>query len=88
LRLTVELQILFLGILDNIEASYTMAEEVEDPTTVTRRSQEPTNKEDGAGCLNNLQQANADGLASNRFNDRQGDVAAIQHWKRQQVHEG
>ena len=31
--------------LDNIEASYTMAEEVEDPTTVTRRSQEPTNRQ-------------------------------------------
>ena len=31
--------------LDRIEASYKMAEEVEDPTTVTRRSQEPTNKQ-------------------------------------------
>ena len=31
--------------LDHIEASYTMAEEVEDPTTVTRRSQEPTNRQ-------------------------------------------
>ena len=31
--------------LDNIEASYTMAEEMEDPTTVTRRSQEPTNRQ-------------------------------------------
>jgi len=31
--------------LDNIEASYKMAEEVEDPTAVTRRSQEPTNKQ-------------------------------------------
>jgi ribonuclease E len=31
--------------LDNIEASYKLAEEVEDPTTVTRRSQEPTNKQ-------------------------------------------
>ena len=31
--------------LDNIEASYTMAEEIEDPTTVTRRSQEPTNRQ-------------------------------------------
>ena len=31
--------------LDNIVASYTMAEEVEDPTTVTRRSQEPTNRQ-------------------------------------------
>jgi ribonuclease E len=31
--------------LDNIEASYAMAEVVEDPTTVTRRSQEPTNKQ-------------------------------------------
>jgi ribonuclease E len=31
--------------LDHIEPSYTMAEEVEDPTTVTRRSQEPTNKQ-------------------------------------------
>jgi len=31
--------------LDNIEASYKMAEEVEDPTSVTRRSQEPTNKQ-------------------------------------------
>jgi ribonuclease E len=31
--------------LDNIEASYTMAEVVEDPTTVTRRSQEPTNRQ-------------------------------------------
>ncbi|MFM8577018.1 MAG: ribonuclease E/G [Limnohabitans sp.] len=30
--------------LDRIEASYKMAEEIEDPTTVTRRSQEPTNK--------------------------------------------
>jgi ribonuclease E len=31
--------------LDNIEASYKMAEEIEDPTGVTRRSQEPTNKQ-------------------------------------------
>jgi ribonuclease E len=31
--------------LDNIEASYKMAEEMEDPTSVTRRSQEPTNKQ-------------------------------------------
>ena len=31
--------------LDRIEASYTMAEEIEDPPTVTRRSQEPTNKQ-------------------------------------------
>jgi len=31
--------------LDRIEASYNMAEEIEDPTTVTRRSQEPTNKQ-------------------------------------------
>ncbi|MBK9575184.1 MAG: Rne/Rng family ribonuclease [Rhodoferax sp.] len=31
--------------LDGMEASYKMAEEVEDPTAVTRRSQEPTNKQ-------------------------------------------
>jgi ribonuclease E len=31
--------------LDHIEASYKMADEVEDPTSVTRRSQEPTNKQ-------------------------------------------
>jgi len=31
--------------LDNIQASYKMAEEIEDPTAVTRRSQEPTNKQ-------------------------------------------
>jgi ribonuclease E len=31
--------------LDRIEASYKMAEEIEDATTVTRRSQEPTNKQ-------------------------------------------
>ena len=31
--------------LENIEASYKMAEEIEDPTAVTRRSQEPTNKQ-------------------------------------------
>ena len=31
--------------LDNIEASYKLADEVEDPTAVTRRSQEPTNKQ-------------------------------------------
>ncbi|WCM92231.1 Rne/Rng family ribonuclease [Acidovorax sp. NCPPB 2350] len=31
--------------LDHITASYTLAEEMEDPTTVTRRSQEPTNKQ-------------------------------------------
>ena len=31
--------------LDNIQASYKLAEEIEDPTTVTRRSQEPTNKQ-------------------------------------------
>ena len=31
--------------LDRIDASYKMAEEIEDPTTVTRRSQEPTNKQ-------------------------------------------
>jgi ribonuclease E len=31
--------------LDNIEASYKMADEIEDPTSVTRRSQEPTNKQ-------------------------------------------
>ncbi len=31
--------------LDSIEASYKMAEEFEDPTTMTRRSQEPTNKQ-------------------------------------------
>ncbi|WP_332776177.1 Rne/Rng family ribonuclease [Polaromonas sp.] len=32
--------------LDNIEASYKMAEEIEDPTTVTRRSQEKHNKQE------------------------------------------
>ncbi len=32
--------------LDNIEASYKMAEEVEDPTLVTRRSQEKHNKQE------------------------------------------
>jgi ribonuclease E len=31
--------------LDRIEASYKMAEEIDDATTVTRRSQEPTNKQ-------------------------------------------
>ncbi len=31
--------------LDHIEASYKLAEEVEDPMAVTRRSQEPTNKQ-------------------------------------------
>ena len=31
--------------LDNIEASYKMADEMEDPTSFTRRSQEPTNKQ-------------------------------------------
>jgi ribonuclease E len=31
--------------LDNLDASYKMADEAEDPTTVTRRSQEPTNKQ-------------------------------------------
>ncbi len=31
--------------LDNIEASYKMAEEMEDPIAVTRRAQEPTNKQ-------------------------------------------
>ena len=31
--------------LDNIQASYKMAEEIEDATDVTRRSQEPTNKQ-------------------------------------------
>lgn len=31
--------------LDHIAASYHLAEEMEDPTTVTRRSQEPTNKQ-------------------------------------------
>ena len=31
--------------LDNIQASYKLAEEIEDPTAVTRRSQEPTNKQ-------------------------------------------
>ena len=31
--------------LENIEASYKLADEVEDPTAVTRRSQEPTNKQ-------------------------------------------
>ncbi len=31
--------------LDNIQASYKLADEVEDPTKVTRRSQEPTNKQ-------------------------------------------
>jgi ribonuclease E len=31
--------------LDNIEASYKLADEMEDPTGVTRRSQEPTNKQ-------------------------------------------
>ncbi|MEY4425917.1 MAG: hypothetical protein RL535_215 [Pseudomonadota bacterium] len=31
--------------LENIDASYKLAEEVEDPTAVTRRSQEPTNKQ-------------------------------------------
>jgi ribonuclease E len=31
--------------LDNIEASYKMAEEMDDHTAVTRRSQEPTNKQ-------------------------------------------
>ena len=31
--------------LDNIQASYKLAEEIEDSTTVTRRSQEPTNRQ-------------------------------------------
>ncbi len=31
--------------LDNIDASYKLADEIEDPTGVTRRSQEPTNKQ-------------------------------------------
>ncbi len=31
--------------LDHIDASYKMADVIEDPTTVTRRSQEPTNKQ-------------------------------------------
>ena len=31
--------------LDNVEASYKMAEVIEDPVAVTRRSQEPTNKQ-------------------------------------------
>ncbi|MFZ4478582.1 MAG: ribonuclease E/G, partial [Rhodoferax sp.] len=31
--------------LDNVEASYKMAEQMEDPIAVTRRSQEPTNKQ-------------------------------------------
>ena len=31
--------------LDNLDVSYKLAEEIEDPTTVTRRSQEPTNKQ-------------------------------------------
>ena len=31
--------------LDNIQASYKLADEMEDPTKVTRRSQEPTNKQ-------------------------------------------
>ncbi len=31
--------------LENIEASYKMADEIEDPTAVTRRAQEPTNKQ-------------------------------------------
>ncbi|MDA8454563.1 Rne/Rng family ribonuclease [Acidovorax sp. GBBC 3334] len=31
--------------LDHIAASYKLADELEDPTTVTRRSQEPTNKQ-------------------------------------------
>jgi len=31
--------------LDQLDASYKLAEEVEDPTRVTRRSQEPTNKQ-------------------------------------------
>jgi len=31
--------------LDQIEASYKMADEIEDPTSVTRRSQEPTNRQ-------------------------------------------
>ena len=31
--------------LDHLEASYKMADVVEDPTTVTRRSQEPTNRQ-------------------------------------------
>ncbi|MDI3383028.1 Rne/Rng family ribonuclease [Xenophilus aerolatus] len=31
--------------LDHLRASYTMAEEADDPTRVTRRSQEPTNKQ-------------------------------------------
>ena len=31
--------------LDHVEASYLLADQVEDPTAVTRRSQEPTNKQ-------------------------------------------
>ncbi len=31
--------------LDSLQASYKMAEEIEDPTAVTRRSQEPTNRQ-------------------------------------------
>jgi ribonuclease E len=31
--------------LDNVEVSYKMVEEVEDPTSVTRRAQEPTNRQ-------------------------------------------
>jgi len=31
--------------LDNVETSYKMVEEIEDPTSVTRRAQEPTNRQ-------------------------------------------
>ena len=52
--------------LDNIQASYKMAEEIEDPTAVTRRSQEPTNKQSPVikGVLPDLPAPKADPRAA------------------------
>jgi len=52
--------------LDNIQASYKMAEEIEDPTAVTRRSQEPTNKQSPVikGVLPDLPAPNAEPRAA------------------------
>ena len=54
--------------LDNVQASYKMAEEIEDPTAVTRRSQEPTNKQTPVikGVLPDLPAPQADPRAAAR----------------------
>src|SRR5882757_4170468 len=47
--------------------------------------QHKSNQNRREGGLHNLQKLCADGTSPDHFNDRQGDVAAIEHWQRQKI---